>query len=185
MDTSYVFNEYTTKYNDTFLKLTKKEKELLERYGTAKVRIKKSSYEKEYKTTISQDFNTIEKVPDLYKIENYASDMQHNYALKAEEHYYNVSYSFDGNVFKRIVAITDPERLKIEQLKLEEYNQKIRLFTIVQTYTLNYHFPRKIISVSNNNAKISKDKKSVSLQFKLLESLMQPDSTNLEIVLEQ
>jgi hypothetical protein len=40
-----------------------------------------------------------EAVPDLYKTEDYADDLENNYALTAEKHYYKVSYDFDGTIF--------------------------------------------------------------------------------------
>lgn len=133
---------------------------------------------------ISQNFDTIEAVPDLYKTENYASDLTHNYALSAEEHYYLVSYSFDGTIFKRIVAITDPVELQKQQTKLSEIKSQFSKAKISQSYVLNYHFPRKIKSVSNAEAKISADKKSIKVEFLLGDCLQNPESTALEVVLE-
>jgi hypothetical protein len=37
----------------------------------------------------------------LYKTEDYADDLENNYALTAEKHYYKVSYDFDGTIFKK------------------------------------------------------------------------------------
>jgi hypothetical protein len=34
------------------------------------------------------------EVADLYKTEEYADDIENNYALVAEEHYYSVSFTF-------------------------------------------------------------------------------------------
>lgn len=183
MDTTYVFKDFISKYSETFSKLTPAEKAVFQKFEAVNVHIKKSSYEKEFRTTITQNFSKIEDVPDLYKTGDYASDLKHNYALSAEEHYYNISYTFDGSHFKRIVKITDPVELKKQQDNIVALKSRSK-FKINEPYTLNYHFPRKIKSVSNSNAKISADRKSLSLQLLLTDCLQNPEITNLEVVLE-
>ena len=184
VDTTYVFKDFITKYSETFSKLTPEEKAVFQKFENANVHIKQSSYEKEYRTTISQNFKTIEEVPDLYKTGEYASDIEHNYALSAEEHYYNISYTFDESHFKRIVKITDTVELQKQQERIVKAKTQLAKIKIIETYTLKYHFPRKIKSVSNSNAKISEDKKSLKLQFLLSDCLQNPEITNLEVVLE-
>lgn len=183
-DTSYVFSDYISKYNDNFVKYTKSEQELFNAYNNVNVHIKKSAFEKEFRTVISQSFKKIDEVPDLYKTENYADDIKYNYALSAEEHEYWVSYAFDGTLFKRTVKITDAALLKKKFEEIEELKKRFSKFDLVQTYILNYHFPRKIKSVSNADAKISNDRKSLKLQFLLTDCLQNPEITNLEVILE-
>ncbi|MDI6031860.1 hypothetical protein QLS91_02115 [Flavobacterium sp. LB2P84] len=183
-DTTYVFQDLITKHSETFARLPAFEKAIFQKFATVKVHIKKSSFEKEFRTTISQNFTKIAEVADLYKTEEYADDIENNYALVAEEHYYSVNYTFDGSVFKRIVKITDPIELKKQQDKIEGYKTQVSKFKITQSYVLKYHFPRKIKSVSNSNVKISEDRKSLELQFLIADCLVNPESTNLEVVLE-
>jgi hypothetical protein len=183
VDTTYIFKDFISKYSETFSKLTPAEKAVFQKFEDVNVHIKQSSYEKEFRTTITQNFNKIEDVPDLYKTGEYADDLEHNYALSAEEHYYNISYTFDGNLFKRIVKITDPVELKKQQDKIVASKARLK-FKINEPYVLNYYFPRKIKSVSNPRAKISEDKKSLELQFLLSDCLQNPEITNLEVVLE-
>lgn len=183
-DTTYVFKEYIAKYNDTFLKYTPEEKQLFQHYSDVKVQLKKSSFEKEFRTTITQNFNNPSEIADLYKTEDYANDLQHNYALTAENHYYKIEYDFNGTVFKRLVSITNPVEHQIEKDKFTNMDPKYASLKLTQTYTLRYHFPRKIKSVSNKNASISSDKKALIVEFKLSDCLQNPESTNLEVVLE-
>jgi hypothetical protein len=95
-----------------------------------------------------------------------------------------VSYSFDGTIFRRIVSITDAVELKKQQAKILEIKEQFSKVEINQSYVLNYHFPRKIKSVSNPNAKISDDKKALKVEFLLGDCLQNPESTALEVVLE-
>jgi hypothetical protein len=183
-DTTYIFQEYINKYNANFIKYTSKEQELFKRFENVKVHIKKSAFDKEFRTTITQFFQKVEDIADLSKTENYADDIKYNYSLTAEEHYYNIRYVLNGKRFNRIVTITDEGIFQKEKEKIKKYKERLANFNLVQTYTLKYHFPGKIKFVSNNNAIISDDKKILELQFLISEFLQDPVSTNLEVVLE-
>jgi hypothetical protein len=183
-DTTYVFKDLIAQHAETFSRLPAFEKAIFEKFNSVEVHSKKSSFEKELRTTIRQKFTKIEEVADLYKTEEYADDIENNYALVAEEHYYSVNFIFDGKIFKRIVQITDAVELKKQQDKIAELKTRVVHLKISQPYVLKYHFPRKIKSVSNLNAKISDDKKALELQFLITDCLINPESTNLEVVLE-
>jgi hypothetical protein len=183
-DTTYIFKDLIAQHAETFSRLPAFEKAIFEKFNSVEVHSKKSSFEKEFRTTIRQKFTKIEEVADLYKTEEYADDIENNYALVAEEHYYSVNFIFDGKIFKRIVKITDAVELKKQQDKIAELKTRVVHLKISQPYVLKYHFPRKIKSVSNLNAKISDDKKALELQFLITDCLINPESTNLEVILE-
>lgn len=183
-DTTYVFEDYIEKYNYNFVKYTEPEQKLFNEYKNVRVHSKQSAFEKEFKTVISLSFADVGEVPDLYKTDNYASDIKFNYALTAEEHDYRVSYAFDGNTFKRTVKIIDAVLLKKNFDEIESLKKRFSKLQLVQSYVLDYRFPRKIKSVSNAAAKISEDRKSVKLYFLLSDCLQNPEITNLEVVLE-
>ncbi|WP_264536484.1 hypothetical protein [Flavobacterium sp. N1736] len=183
-DTSFVFKEYIEKYKETFMKYTPEEQKLFQKYSNVKVHIKENSFEKEFKTIFSLDFNKVSEIPDLYKTENYADDIKYNYALTAENHYYKIAYDFDGKVFKRLVSIINPAELQKTKVQFKNADPKYASLKLTQTYTLKYHFPRKIKSVSNEKAIIGSDKKTLRLEFQLSDCLQNPEMTNLEVVLE-
>ncbi|WP_396187073.1 hypothetical protein [Flavobacterium sp.] len=183
-DTTYVFKDYFSKYGETFARTSKEDQNVYLRYSDVNVHIKKSSSEKEFRTLISQNFKNATDIVDLYKAEDYADNIKNNYALSAEEHYFKVSYSYVGNRFNRTVKITDSIFLKREFDRLEKYKTYYKGLKLVQSYVLNYHFPRKIQSVSNPQAKISENQKSLSIEFLLTDCVQNPTITNLEVILE-
>ena len=183
-DTTYVFKDYFSKYGETFARTSKEDQNVYLRYSDVNVHIKKSSSEKEFRTLISQNFKNATDIVDLYKAEDYADNIKNNYALSAEEHYYKVSYSYVGNRFNRTVKITDSIFLKREFDRLEKYKTYYKGLKLVQSYVLDYHFPRKIQSVSNPQAKISENQKSLSIEFLLTDCVQNPTITNLEVILE-
>jgi len=183
-DTTYVFQEYIKKYNETFVKYTPAEQQLFQKYSNVKAHIKKSSFEKEFRTVLMFNFNKVSDIPDLYKTEDYANDIKYNYALTAENHYFNIEYNFDGTVFKRSISITNPGELQKTKDQFKNADPKYASLKLTQSYILKYHFPKKIKSVSNEKAIISADKKSLTLEFQLSDCLQNPEMTNLEVVLE-
>lgn len=183
-DTTFYFKDYYTKYAETFNRTGKEDQDAYYKYADVKVHIKKSSYEKEFKTTISQNFTKITDLVDLYKTENYADDIKFNYSLAAEEHYYRVRYDYVGDKFNRYVKIIDATHFKNNVDYIDKLKNSYRGYKLTQNYVLEYHFPRKIKSVSNASAKISDDKKSLKLEFLLTDCLQNPEITNLEVILE-
>lgn len=184
-DTAYVFDDYISKHSETFSKLTPQEKAVFNAYKGVKVHIKKNSFEKEFRTTFTQNFLQANQIADLYKTQEYVSDIVHNYALSAEEHYYKVAFELSSSEFKRIVTIIDDKQLKKEQETINNYKKQLGDKKIHQRVTLSYHFTKKIKSVSIPNAKISTDQKSVEITFGLLESLFDPISTSVVILFEE
>ena len=184
MDTTYVFKDFISKYSETFSKLTPAEKAVFQKFEAVNVHSKQSSYDKEFRTVISQNFQKASEIADLYKAEDYADNIKNNYALSAEEHYYKVRYDYDGHHFSRIVKITDSTHFKNQVDKIDQYKTYYKGYKLVQNFQLKYYFPRKIQSVSNPLATISADRKSLSLQLLLTDCLQNPEITNLEVVLE-
>ena len=183
-DTTNVFSDYFQKYSETFNRTALEDQAVYKQYSNVKVHSKKSSYDKEFRTTISQNFQKATEIVDLYKTEDYADNIKNNYALSAEEHYYKVRYDYTDNHFSRIVKITDSTHFKNQVDKIEQFKTYYKGHKLVQNFQLKYYFPRKIQSVSNPLATISADRKSLSLQLLLTDCLQNPEITNLEVVLE-
>lgn len=184
-DTTYVFDDYIKKHNETFSKLTPEDKAVFNKYKGVQVHIKKNSYEKDFRTLFTQKFEKASEIADLYKTQEYVSDIVHNYALSAEEHYYKVDFQSIGDEFKRVVTIIDEAKLKTEQEKMAKIKANLSEKKLHQKLTLHYHFSKKIKSVSVPNAKISADQKSVEITFDLIESLTDPVSTSVLIKFEE
>jgi hypothetical protein len=118
-DTTYVFGDYIKKHQETFSRTPVADQKVFLRYSDVKVHRKASSYDKEFRTTYSQNFQKASDIVDLSKTDHYLDDIINNYALSAEEHYYKVSYSYTNNRFNRTVTIIDTLEQKKEFIKLK------------------------------------------------------------------
>jgi hypothetical protein len=93
------FFRFDSKYSKRFQ--IANEKPFSKKFNKVKYTIRKAR-----STKISHNYNskftTMSEVADLYKTEEYADDIENNYALVAEEHYYSVSFTFDGTHLKKL-----------------------------------------------------------------------------------
>ncbi|AXG68045.1 hypothetical protein KORDIASMS9_00234 [Kordia sp. SMS9] len=92
-----------------------------------------------------------------------------------------MNYSYDTKTFKRALNIMDKGLMD----KLKENLGQAEMLLAASTYKLNYHFPRKIKSVSDENAVMAEDGKSFSVKVNALEFVNNPEMLNLEVELEK
>ncbi|MFB9054701.1 hypothetical protein ACFFVB_16550 [Formosa undariae] len=99
----------------------------------------------------------------------------------------HIDFYFDGKQFSR--SLKDgykPSAEAIAQLdkEMNQMGEEGEETLKAMTYTLVYHFPNKIKSVSNKNALISKDKKTVTLKQNYIEMIKNSELMNLKVVLK-
>ena len=92
-----------------------------------------------------------------------------------------VSYSFDKSTFTRKAKIlnTTLHQQAIDSLAGAE------MFLTGSTYTLKYHFPKRVKSASAEDATFSADGKTLIYQVGFLELMKNPEILNLEVELEE
>jgi hypothetical protein len=83
-------------------------------------------------------------------------------------------------VFKRVVAIVDQKRLDSLQGNLGQ----AEMMFAASSYKLEYFFPKKIKSVSLENAVIGEDGKNFTAEINFMEYVKNPQILNVEVTLE-
>ncbi len=89
----------------------------------------------------------------------------------------DISYAFTKKKFVRKVTIIDQEKFDKEK---ETISQEVSLLS-GSVYRLKYVFPKKIKSVSVENAMISQDQKTVIIEYTLGDYITDPEKMNLEV----
>lgn len=181
-DTIFTFQDYITKYQDTFVRFNKADQALFTEHANVKMHIKTDPVQMENFNKVSLDFKKIDAIPDIYESLGLANSLKENYPIHRKS--YQIKCTFDGTVFKRVFTITDPEKFEKDKKEMEEREKIYSKYKIVQSYTLKYFFPKKIKSVSNEKAILSSDRKSLILEVQLSDCLKNPEITNLEVILE-
>jgi len=181
-DTIFVFEDYITKYKETFVKFNKSDQALFQENANVKMHIKVDPIQMENFTITSYEFKKIEEMPNVYETLKLANSLKENFPISKQS--FKIKYTFDGTIFKRNLIITDQEKFDEDKKMMEERKKMYGKYKLMQSYILKYHFLREIKSVSNEKAILSTDKKSFTLEFQLLDCWQNSESTNLEVVLE-
>ena len=181
-DTTSVFRDYIKKYQDNFVQYNESDQESLLKHADVKMHLKMDPAKPENFSVTSYDFKKTEEIPDVLESFTLSKSLKEKTPLVKQ--FFKIKYSFDGSTFKREVVVVD--QMKHDRFK-KEFENRRRAFTnpnLAQSYILRYNFPRKIKSISNQNAIISSDKKAITLEFDFSDCLQDPTITNLEVVLE-
>lgn len=183
IDSTYLVKDVIEKEKENFSRFLPEDQSLLRRYENVKVRTKKDSYAKEYRKLVSLAFKNINEVEDLTKVYDYVDDLQNNYPMKPEDERTHLNYTFDGTIFRRNFKVLNQERYDEYKETIQNYKQVLNVSNF--SYTASYHFPREVKSVSNPDAVLSADKKTVTLKMSAIDCLDKPELAFLEVVLEK
>lgn len=190
IDTLFYFKDFIEEYKDSISKLSKSEQERINNLKNYSISAKIDSDEDLMLISLGRPFKDINKLSNTNLFEDYnlmsassfgGKDEKMNSAIidgAPKNHIYS-DFSFKNNKFKRSSHIIDEEQYKRDLDSLKD----ISSFMEGSTYTLKYVFPKKIKSVSNPSAIISKDKKTMTLTVPFTEYYLDPKVLDIEIEL--
>lgn len=190
LDSTIVFKDFLEAKKDSIATLPKEEQEQLKALERFKMHMLMDPSAKKMVIDINTDFNNVNELEDMFKVLNKANELNEKDSNEAQQmnplsqmgtsESSEVSYTYNGKVFKRIVKVTNPELLEATKDSLVD----AEMILAASTYTLNYTFPKKIKSVSLENALFSKDQKSFTAELSFKDYLTDPESLNVEVILE-
>lgn len=190
IDSTLVFKDFLNQKKDSIATLSLEEQVKLKALEPLSMKMLMNPQEKKMLFSVLTDFKDVNQLQDMMQAMKTMSQLDKPKEENTVEvnpldafdtgELTQLSYSMKGNTFMRSLVITDKEQYKTVTDSLE---QAAMMFA-GSTYTLNYHFPRKIKSVSNEAAVIAEDGKSVSVEYEFIKYLTDPESMNLEVVLE-
>ncbi len=191
MDSTFTFKELFDEKRDSIASLPLDEQEKLKAIEKFSVHMLMSEKDKKFNMDIFTDFKSATELQDMFSALNTVGNLQGKEAAKindpnnpfsafAKGGNSKLSYSFKNGVFKRQVAIVDKE---VQKQMMDSLGQAAMMFANSK-YKLNYHFPRRVKSVSNDKAMFSADGKTVIIEYGLMDYMTNPEVMNLEIVLE-
>ncbi len=180
-----MFSEVILKNADLVKRMSKVEQDLYKLYANIRIQIQNDSTQQIGKEVTSSKFTDINTLPNLYNAVDFRGNIIGNIAISTKQKAGSLQFSYDGKVFKRIVKIIDTTYYSQQKLLDKLFIDKLKDAAYNANYTLEYKFPKKIKSVSNNNVIISADKKQISIVFALIDVRRNPEITNLEVVFEE
>jgi hypothetical protein len=186
MDSTFTFKQLFEAKKDSISKLSADEQARLKKMENVSVSMKMSGADKQFLISMFMDFKKADELMDMMQAMN---SMKPKEAMPADTPFSalgnadatELKFSYDGSSFKRSVIIKD----KAAVAAAKDTTGMTQMMFAGSNYTLKYHFPRKVKSVSNTQAMFSEDRKTVTIQYPFTEYLENPDKLNLEVVLEK
>jgi len=202
-DTSIVFNELFEQYKDSIADLSEEEQLKLEKLKDMTLRIQEDEAKGVFKFSISREFQSVKDLENINEqvdeamnvamtFDNQGQESSSGGEFKQASENSKALYTFKENVFERIQPIEEKEVIDDDYEEGdeqatetgEEMNMGFGEMTKDSFYIITYSFPKKIKSISNKNAQISKDGKSLTLKIPWDELEKDESKLNLKIELE-
>jgi len=190
MDSIIDFAHMFEERKDSIAQLSQEEQEKLKRLENFKMRVLMDPDAKAMEFSMFTEFKNVNELSDMLSTFQDASAIQklggstmpaENAPMNSNSDGTDVAYRYSKNLFSRTTTIVDQD---LFEKGLDSLGQ-MEMFMGESTYTLNYTFPRKIKSISAEEALFSQDGKSFTLEVSFLEMMKNPKILDVEVELEE
>lgn len=185
VDSIISFKELLEERKDSIAQLSPEEQAKLKRLEPFDLRMVMNPEEKVMTFDLFSDFTDISEMNDAFNTFQEASLMgsgtaQQPTPVTASDQSTEVNYTFAKNKFTRTAKIVDQALFQQSMDSL----QGAEMFLSGSTYTLKYHFPKKVKSTTIEGATFSADGKTLIYEVSFLELMKNPSLLDLEVKLE-
>lgn len=187
IDSIISFKDFLEEKKDSIATLPQEEQDKLKKLEPFNMHMVMNPETKEMKFEMFSHFKKIDEVGDMFNTFQNASSLNPAAGSPSEQSPFGdenqsteVSYSFKKNVFIRRAKIIDEE---LHQQSLDSLAGS-EMFLSSSSYTLKYHFPRRVKSSSVEEATFSADGKTLIYELGFLEYMKNPEALNIEVELE-
>ncbi len=184
------FKQLFDEKRDTIGKMTPAQQQQLKKFEDVRMRMQMSAVKKTLEVSFVKSFNSASELQDMMDAVKAMQSLDGKNALAGRDNPLGpmmepgnteLRYTYDGKVFKRTLRVIDP----VLQKAVRDTSGVMQMLLSGSQYTIKYHFPREVKSVSNPDATLSADGKTVTIPFPLADYFEQPDKMSLEVVLDK
>ncbi|NAY92244.1 hypothetical protein GTQ34_09960 [Muricauda sp. JGD-17] len=186
VDSLIYFKDFLEAKKDSIAQLPEEEQAKLKKLEPFTLHMLMNPEEKLMKFDLSSEFKQIAEVNDAFNTFQEASALGPGSSADQpgpkpmENHSTEVNYSFEDGVFTRTAKILDEELFEQSLDSL----QGADMFLSGSTYTLKYHFPRRVKSASIEEATYSADGKTLIYEVNFMDVIKDPKALDLKVELE-
>ena len=184
VDSTIAFKDFLEGHKDSISRLSAGEQARLERLEPFSMRMVMQPEDSKMLFDLFRDFDRVSEVNDAFNAFQDASafgpSASPDNAAISPDQATEVSYTYGANHFKRSVKVVDSV---LFQKSLDSL-QGAEMFLSGSTYTLKYHFPRRVKSTTLEGATFSGDGKTLIYELGFLDWMKNPSLLDLEVVLE-
>ena len=184
VDSIIAFKDFLQGHKDSLAQLSATEQARLKRLEPFSLRMAMDPEKKQMFFDLFRDFKQVGEVNNAFNTFQDASTFgpsaSPDGSALSPDQATEVSYTFGKNNFKRSVSIVDSLLFQ----KGVDSLQGAEMFLSGSTYTLKYHFPRRVKSTTLEGATFSADGRTLNYEIELLAWMKDPSLLDLEVVLE-
>lgn len=186
VDSLISFKDLLEEKKDSISQLPAAEQAKLKRLEPFKMHMVMNPEEKVMKFDLFSEFTKVEEVNDAFNAFQGASALGPNTGgaqsgpMAMQDPTTEVTYAFAKNSFSRKAKILDEA---LFQKSLDSL-QGAEMFLSGSTYTLKYHFPRRVKSTNVEGATFSADGKTLFYEVGFMDLMKDPSTLDLEVELE-
>lgn len=188
VDSTFTFKTFFEAKKDSIAKLPKQDQERLRKMENLAVNIKMKPEQKQFLFSVYTNFKNSSELMDMMGAMRTMNDMKGKNKVDAANPLSNLSqnntdlkFTYNGNTFSRKVLVKDAALQKTVSDSLGSVKGMLVAFN----YTIKYHFPKKVKSVSNKNALFSEDRKTITIQYPFTDYLENPEALSFDVVFDK
>ncbi|AWG23519.1 hypothetical protein FFWV33_00285 [Flavobacterium faecale] len=187
LDSTITFKSIFESKKDSIANLSTEEQAALKRMENTVLHMKMDPDKQEFLIAMNSPFSKIAELQNLMEGFSVLKDLKKTKSSSTDKSPFGgsfgdnnskLSFSYDGKTFNRNV-----EMVKENQVAKDSTGMSKMLFAS-SSYTLKYHFPKPVKSVSNPDALFSGDRKTITVRYPFAEYMENPEKLNLNVVFE-
>ncbi|MFC5682777.1 hypothetical protein ACYE2N_13345 [Flavobacterium sp. MAHUQ-51] len=186
IDSTFSFKEIFAAKKDSIAKLAPEQQEALKKLENFVMRIKLNPEAQQLLFSMNTPFKKVNDLGGLMESMSALKDLKgksdKSTAMLSGLGMDNskLSFSYNGKNFSR-KAIVDKNALNTFA---SDSTGMAKMIFASSKYTLKYHFPKAVKSVSNPDALFSADRKTITVEYPFTEYTENPEKLNLDVVFE-
>lgn len=189
IDSTFSFKEIFEAKKDSIAKLSPEQQAAIKKMESFVMKIKMNPEAKQLLFSIDTPFKSVNELDNM--MDNLSSlkdlkgksDKKDNPAAMMSglgNNNAKLSFSYNGKNFSRKVIVLKDQ---IKKIAADSLGMAKMIFASSK-YTLKYHFPKAVKSVSNPNALFSADRKTITVEYPFTDYSENPEKLNLNVVFE-
>ena len=188
IDSVFSFKEIFEAKKDSISKLSTEQQAALKKMENFMMHIKMNAEKQQFLFSMDTPFKNVADLQNMMDGFKTLKDLKgksdsegtSNPLENSMDNNAKIDFAYTGKTFSR-KAIIDKEALA--KIKNDSLGMTKMIFASSK-YTLKYHFPKAVKTVSNPDALFSADRKTVTVEYPFIDYMEHPEKLNLNVVFE-
>lgn len=188
IDSTFSFKQIFEAKKDSIAKLSAEQQAALKKLESFVMKIKMNPEAKQLLFSMNTDFQKISDIQNMMDGIKTLKDLKgqsdnKKLADPINESINNnakIDYLYNGKIFSRKAIVLKDQ---IKKIAADSLGMAKMIFASSK-YTLKYHFPKAVKSVSNPDALFSADRKTITVEYPFTDYSENPEKLNLNVIFE-